>query len=189
MQRLILHDAVANWPYFADTCARKFGLQALGGFVTGWCDEQVEEVRREHDELFVGPGPQKVPPWGSVYLNEENLLVGASTRELEEFLRDRGIIYTRREIQPLDHIGLCFDALKTMLSALANETRDRRKGEEAVREFLALHFLTWAPRFVQLHMERARSGLQRGMAALACDFMETIAFMFQVEPAKRPLFI
>lgn len=50
-----------------------------------------ESLPEAFQRLFVGPYALPSPPWGSVWLDRENVLFGESTLTLRQWMRDNGI--------------------------------------------------------------------------------------------------
>lgn len=189
MAALVEHDAAATWPALADSTARPQGLEALARALSEWQPGREALRQQEHGALFVGPGPQQAPPWGSIYLSEDKLLMGPSTHDLQHFLDDHGIVYFLREDQPLDHIGLCFGALATMFEVLREAEPGDAQPAQTIVTFLQSHMLPWVRRFLELHLANATSDLQRGMALLAADFFDAAQTVFEVQPDARTLYV
>ena len=137
-------DFPAGWP--AGSPEQLEQLRA--GFASAQAPEHDAGLAREHQRLFVGPAALPAPPWGSVYLDEESVLFGDSTRALQAFAGRHGIALETGQREPLDHFGLvCW------LVAHAAEASD----EAAVHELLCEHLLPWSGRFLSL-FEEASAG-------------------------------
>lgn len=70
--------------------------------------------------LFIGPDALPSPPWGSVWLDKENVLFGDSMLALRQWMRDNGIEYQMQHNEPDDHFAtlLMMTAwLKTVFSS------------------------------------------------------------------------
>ena len=173
VHHLIAHDAAAHWPVRYDGERDQKALTKLSSALSAWQPSDTDALQSEHADLFVGPGPQKAPPWGSVYLSDDRLLMGPSTLALERFLKTRGIHYVLKENQPLDHIGLCFGILAQLLEQRLGEVAggDDVAAEEAIQTFLQDHFLTWADQCIALQLKHARSEFQTSLASLAELFL------------------
>ena len=186
VRRLIAHDAAAHWPVLSDDERYLNALTKLSHALTAWRPSDTSSLQSEHAELFVGPGPQKAPPWGSVYLSDERLLMGPSTLALERFLKARGIHYVLKENQPLDHIGLCFGILAQLLEQRLGEITGGVDvaAKEAIQTFLHDHFLTWADQCIALQLKHARSEFQNSLASLAEFFLLCLDRSF---PSKQCL--
>lgn len=122
----------------------------------GWSapDALTEEYRR----LFVGPGHKAAAPWGSVYTDKDQVVFGASTLELRDWLRRNGIAVNRNDNsdEPEDHIG-------TMLVLLAWIAGEK---PEAAEEYLREHLLPWAPHFLELMERESDQEFFQALAAL-----------------------
>lgn len=66
--------------------------------------------------LFEGQGKMPVPPWGSVYLEKDNLLMGETTADYRAFLQSLGMVFTDREREPEDQFGLMLLACSDLLA-------------------------------------------------------------------------
>jgi TorA maturation chaperone TorD len=53
------------------------------------------ELTWQFSVLFEGQGEMPVPPWGSVWLERDNLLMGDTTAEYQAFLQSQGMTLTR----------------------------------------------------------------------------------------------
>ena len=95
--------------------------------------------------LFEGQGEMVAPPWGSVYQEKENIVMGESTGRWDLFVKTYGMELTDK-IEPNDQYGL-------MLWAMAALLEDGQ--EEAVVTLLEQHML---PRTVCLSSDYYPSG-------------------------------
>ena len=64
-----------------------------------------ESLPEAFQRLFVGPYALPSPPWGSVWLDRENVLFGESTLALRQWMRDNGIHVETEQNEPEDHFG------------------------------------------------------------------------------------
>ena len=86
-------------------------------------------------DLFVGPAALPAPPWGSVYLDQEKVLFGASTFSLSTFLDRNAITFLDPDNGPKDHFGtLCWIG-----AWLASKDR-----MDVFDELMSEHVLPWA---------------------------------------------
>ncbi|CNH58025.1 TorD family cytoplasmic chaperone [Yersinia frederiksenii] len=65
-----------------------------------------EQLEYDFSVLFEGQGEMPAPPWGSVYLDKENILMGASTLQYREFLATLGLANQSTIHEPEDQFGL-----------------------------------------------------------------------------------
>jgi TorA maturation chaperone TorD len=87
----------------------------LAGAVAAWkttLSPLVAQFQAEADELSRGlaasvcrPLCAPAPPWGSVWLDRENVLFGDSTLALRQWMRDNGIQFAMQQNEPEDHFG------------------------------------------------------------------------------------
>ncbi|WP_246201516.1 TorD/DmsD family molecular chaperone [Budvicia diplopodorum] len=95
----------------------------------------------DYSVLFEGQGVMPAPPWSSVYLESENLLMGASTLAYRDFLSRQGIVTDTDNPEPDDQFGL-------MLMAFAYLIESDKP--EAAASLLSEHLLPWAGRYLEL---------------------------------------
>lgn len=180
-------DLAAEWP-LPHSAGSKLAFAALRKALAEKDFETLrQELRDEHMLLFIGLGMPLVPLWGSVFLNEENLLMGESTLKLEAFLADAGLGATLQGREPLDHLGLCLSALAVLLGRLPcgpaeGEAADRLK------EFLAQHLSPWVPRCLELLAERAQSPFYRAVGELTAALLGSLAEAYGARRVKQALY-
>ncbi len=166
----------AEWPFIDETEALPLLANIVEGAAThvaardGAADEGAsggsafgaspapDALTAEYRRLFVGPAPKAAPPWGSVYTDKDQVVFGASTLALRDWLRRNGIAVNRNDDsdEPEDHIG-------TMLVLLAWMADEK---PQAVEEYLRDHLLPWAPHFLELMEDAAELPFFRSLAAL-----------------------
>ncbi len=116
----------------------------------------------EFRRLFVGPNPMPAPPWGSVYTDKDEVVFGASTLELRQWMRERGIKRLGDEKTPEDQLGL----MLLLLSWLAQNK------PELVFEYLQNHLLTWSSHFLKELEQSAEASFYTGLARLTRSTLE-----------------
>lgn len=94
---------VAEWPY-GDDAQKQAAAQKLGLAVTG-----EETLAQAYQRLFIGPQALPASPWGSVWLDKEQVLFGDSTVALREWMRAHQVDIALSQNEPEDHIGLFDD--------------------------------------------------------------------------------
>lgn len=123
----------------------------------GQIHQSEESLGDAFQRLFVGPYALPAPPWGSVYLDKESVVFGDSTLALRQWMRENGIEPHLTQAEPEDHIGL----LLMMAAWLAENS------PALLNEFLTLHMLPWAGRYMELLRQKAEHPFYTGVAALA----------------------
>lgn len=152
MAMLALPDWVSEWPFQATTLSSVAPLMAAGQA------DKTTPVKEEFQRLFIGPYALPAPPWGSVYLDKENVLFGDSLLELRQWMRTQGFAPQTEQNEPEDHFGLML-----MLAAWLAEQGQ----QQPLDELLAWHLLPWADRYLSLFTENAANDFYRGLGELA----------------------
>ncbi|MGL5697710.1 MAG: Tat proofreading chaperone DmsD [Kluyvera sp.] len=127
----------SQWPYAVEN------EQALSAGFSAPCDEPLTEAWQR---LFIGPSALPSPPWGSVWLDRENVLFGDSTLALRQWMRENDIAFDVQQNEPEDHFGTLL-----MLAAWLVEN-DR---QPACEQLLAWHLLPWAKHFLAEFIAKA----------------------------------
>jgi TorA maturation chaperone TorD len=115
--------------------------------------EDWEEVEFAFNRLFVGPAALEAPPFASVYLDSEPLVMNETTLEVREMYASIGLESPWKNRLPDDHISLELDATLAMnhiaLQSGLAEVQELRS------RFLE-HMDRWVSRFVD-RMNKAPS--------------------------------
>lgn len=98
----------------------------------------------EFNKLFNGPQPPKAPPYSSVYLEPEPVLMGESTMQIRRLYAALGLAPPQGG-RPDDFIGYELEAW-----LILNEIIERSQDEAALtaRRWLERHLVSWLPLFV-----------------------------------------
>ncbi|MGF1757068.1 molecular chaperone TorD family protein [Photobacterium sagamiensis] len=95
----------------------------------------------DYSVLFEGLGDMPAPPWGSVYLNSENMVMGESTQAYRTILARESLAMDTGMNEPEDQFGLMLLALAALLEA---------EKSDAAAELIEHHLLPWAFRYLDL---------------------------------------
>lgn len=167
-------DLQACWPFGSDEELARIGRKrdAEG-------EESLDQISRDYERLFVGPAHLEAAPWGSVYLDPDQIVFGDSEIALRKWERERGIT-TKAEgsREPADHIGRMF----ILLAVLANERPC------LVTEYLTDHLMPWAPRYFELLGSAARTGFYRCIADLGAITLGGGSEQLGIAPRSRELY-
>lgn len=128
------------------------------------------KLRDDYMRLFIGIGMPLAPLWSSVYLDEENFLMGESCRAVEEFMAQSGLACRLNDREPLDHLGLLLSALEQYLLRTAAD-QDRT----LIRYFLQEFLLPWTPRCLELLNREAKEPFYRALGNLTSHFLDELA--------------
>ncbi len=138
-----------------------------------------ETIEQAYQRLFVGPWALPAPPWGSVWLDRENVLFGDSTLTLRQWMQSRGIAHSSAMNEPEDHIGTLL-----MLAAWLADAGQ----QQALDELLAWHLLPWAPRFLECFIENAAHPFWQGLGELTRFTLSEWRSGLLIPVAEKPLF-
>lgn len=145
------------------------------------CEEEPTDVRnlaREYQRLFIGPAHFEAPPWGSVYLDPEQVILGNSLVALRSWMRVKGIAINDGLVEPEDQVG-------KMLVLLGWLTAEK---PELVEEFLSDHLMPWVLRYLDLMEADARHPFYRGVAQLCRITLVDICRLLDVKPKELTLY-
>lgn len=140
-----------EWPFTAP------GLDALANRLAAAFNEEKAPLRETWQRLFIGPDQLPAPPWGSVWLDPDNVLFGESLLALREWMRTRGIVHLAAQNEPEDHIGTLL-----MLAAWCAESGQ----QQYLDELLAWHMMPWLPRFLSVFKKQANSPVYQSIGEL-----------------------
>ena len=139
-----------------------------------------DELAGEFSLLFEGLGEMPAPPWGSVYLDRESIVMGESTVEYRRFLAGNGIALDTQMREPDDQFGL-------MLLAFAQFMESEKF--DASAELLELHLLPWALRYLEvLQQVEGVSPFYPNLAKVAHLYLTSLVEELELSPANKPLF-
>ncbi|MTI15349.1 TorD/DmsD family molecular chaperone [Sansalvadorimonas verongulae] len=151
--------------------------QALAIMKAG-LDTHLSELSQDYADLFVGPNALLAAPWGSVYLTEDQANCGQPTLQVKAFYREYGVEIDTGENEPDDHIGLMFAFLAHLTEQGLQAAGNGGEAEPwitAAKAFLEHHILTWAPRFLTIMGENARSDFYKGGSLLCKATLDSFA--------------
>ncbi|WP_054177545.1 TorD/DmsD family molecular chaperone [Trabulsiella odontotermitis] len=144
-----------------------------------WPQPDDEALIWQFSTLFEGQGEMVAPPWGSVYLERDNLLMGESTALYRAFLRRHGIAFDGKDNEPEDQFGLMLLAWSALLE---------RGNPNAAATLLEVHLLPWAHRYLELLKRNEISPFYARLARVATLFLNDIQQRKALRPETRRLF-
>ena len=151
-----LHDAL-------DAAAREgeTGMQEL-----------LREIHLDHTYLFSMTGQSRTTPYESVDRTDDATMFGPTTLQVREAYRAYGLMFERCANEPDDHVGLEFAFAAHLLGRGA-------EGDASCladcRDFLGAHLLTFAPAYLGVLEQRARSPYYRLVARIAQATLASLA--------------
>lgn len=143
--------------------------------------EAAEVLESDYIRLFVGGGRNVLaPPWESVYVSSEPLLLQKETLEVRNWYARYGLEAANKAHEPDDHAGLEMEFL-AHLAGLALEAlneADESTFQEAIaaqQAFLQEHVLRWIPVWCGHVVEHARTDFFRGAALITRGLLAWVA--------------
>lgn len=150
-----------------------------------WCDPELIMVQRDiilnnmtdselpyqHSVLFEGQGYMPAPPWGSVYLDKENLLMGESAERYRLFLQQHNIVMQTGMNEPEDQFGLMLMALALLVES---------EQFSAAKILISDHIMPWAPRYLSLLAQNEISPFYGALATIADHYLSQITEQLQL---------
>ena len=125
------------------------------------------EAEYAFNRIFVGPGHVPAPPYASVYLDAEPLLMGRAAVSMRDLFRSMGLAVREEDNLPEDHLACELEAWLVLRSlASADDGALRRSADEALLWLLDGHMQIWIPEF--LSRARAESMPEPLSDALDC---------------------
>lgn len=140
----------------------------------------VEDLEYQFSVLFEGQGQMPCPPWGSVYLDKDNIVFGKTTAEYRNFLRQNGLEIKSESKEPEDQFGLMLLALSQLLE----------KGEaQAGMELITEHLMPWGTRYLELLVKNEVSQYYAIIAQITQDLFDSLQHEFEYKAAEKTLYL
>lgn len=138
-----------------------------------------EDLAMDFQQLFEGCEVMPAPPWGSVYLDREQVIFGETTVDYRRFLANKEMSLDTGMREPEDQFGLMLMAM----SKLA-ETND----SEAIKVMLSVHLLPWAPRYLELMQSNAKTQSYQLLGAMAQQWLTFISEELAVSVVEKKVY-
>lgn len=194
LEQLIQDDLFTELPLQSNQQALERGRELLYGWArahaNGLADEEIQSLRSEQFMLLTGVGRAIAPAWESIYLSREHLIFQEQTIQVRRWYARFGLQFERLNNEPDDHIGIELSFIAHLaglaLEALADGDEARlNELLQSQRDFLSEHLLRWAPAWVNLMLEHARSDYFRGLALLTQGVLQAAAQELRIETAEK----
>lgn len=173
LQAIRQMDVAQDWPFGEGMPL----VQAAMMLAQGQMDDP-RELDLEFQRLFHGAGERVAAPFGSVYMDRDQVMNGWTWVALCDWLRDSDIKPLYREDEPEDQFGRQL----VLAAELCNARPD------LVAEFLGDHLLCWSGHFLELFQTDRLPATYRGLAMLAGITLDDIQDILGITPAKRKFF-
>lgn len=137
-----------------------------------------DRLWNDYNQLFVGPGSLKAPPWESVYRSKDRIVFGPETLAVRKFFQSYGLEVQLLNKEPDDHIGLELEFMAYLSEeALAayEAGEDATDLLEGTERFLHEHLEQWVPNFCDDVEKEAQTDFFVGLAKLTRGWLEVDA--------------
>ncbi|WP_353243130.1 molecular chaperone [Providencia sp.] len=139
-----------------------------------------DDIAYDYSVLFEGQGTMPAPPWGSVYLEHDNTVMGESTAAYRNLLQSKGLITDTGIREPEDQFGLMLMAI----SALAEQGEN-----DAIIELLEQHLLPWAYRYLALVQQtQTENPFYPNLAKVTDVYLTDLQQQLELTPIQTELF-
>lgn len=138
-------------------------------------EETPQEIQEEFARLFRGPGHLDAPPWGSVYMDRDQVTFGRTWLELREWMRANGVASLYQEKEPEDQFG-------RMLLLAAQVCED---APQLLPELLGNHLLSWSAHYLDAFASFAGARTYCALGLLAGQTLADVQDLLGITPAKR----
>ena len=123
------------------------------------------EIEYQFSLLFEGQGSMIAPPWGSVYLDQDKLLMGESQERYRAFLQHQGLTLNTCMNEPEDQFGLMLMAYAILLE---------KHQFQAAKQLLTEHLLSWAPAYLNSLKQNQISLFYQALAIIAEQYLQML---------------
>lgn len=144
-----------------------------------WPLPDEESLIWQFSVLFEGQGDMPAPPWGSVWLERDNLLMGDTTAAYRAFLQSQGMVFDSRQSEPEDQFGLMLLACSALQEA---------GNDAAVDQLFEVHLLPWGYRYLERVQESAVSPFYTRLAAVTACYLQELEQQRALQPAVKRLY-
>ncbi|PSU02325.1 DMSO reductase [Photobacterium gaetbulicola] len=138
-----------------------------------------EELAMDFQKLFEGCEVMPAPPWGSVYLDKEQVIFGTTTLDYRRFLADKDMSLDTGMREPEDQFGLMLMAMSKLAEA---------EDSEAIKLLLSDHLLPWAPRYLELMQANASTQSYRLLGGMAEQWLAYIAEALAISAVEKKVY-
>ncbi len=137
---LLLRDFFISY----DGQTLKAAYSALDKNAVALTEQEWLEAEYDFNALFVGPQTLKAPPFASVYLEEDALVMGKSTLSIREFMANIGLSISNANNIPDDHIS-CVLELTVLLLANARASAEY---QVMLNRYVSEYIAIWVPAYI-----------------------------------------
>jgi TorA maturation chaperone TorD len=141
----------------------------------------------EYSRLFLGPYQVLAPPYGSVYMDGQNQVMGESTQDVVRRYRESGLEISLSFNNPPDHLSAELEYMEFLVykSIAAVEIGDLDELNSLIDKqisFLTSHLGLWMPEFADRISESANLEFYRVLAKISIALLaQDLAYLNQIK--------
>jgi putative dimethyl sulfoxide reductase chaperone len=136
----------------------------------------------DHAALFIGPFELSAPPYGSVYLDAENQVMGESTIRVRRIYEEANLRINQKE--PADHIAIELEFMSYLFGLEINANQKSNKKEQSRLQLLQKSFFQeylnpWIPDLCQKIETNAETEFYKLLASVLRQFSNEMTNLFE----------
>jgi putative dimethyl sulfoxide reductase chaperone len=129
----------------------------------------LQEIQVEFSKLFIGPYQLEAPPYSSVYLDNEGLVMGEATQHAIRFYVEAGLDPSKENHDAPDHISIELEFMYFLLfQGIVNENE---KFIEQSKQFINEHLALWVFSFIKKIVASTENSFYLELAKLLEKFI------------------
>jgi TorA maturation chaperone TorD len=167
-QLITIVEALVESKVLSEEC-----LQALRS-------EDEDALSAEFSRLFEGVGDMPAPPWGSVYLDKDRVVFGASTVKYRQFLELNQIELDTGLREPEDQFGLMLFAHAYLLE---------NNNIDSACELLGSHLLTWSSVYLEKLNTASELSFYKKLSTDVIDWLKYLTSEYKINVVPKKLYI
>ncbi|WP_261859232.1 TorD/DmsD family molecular chaperone [Photobacterium sanguinicancri] len=140
--------------------------------------------------LFEGGETMVAPPWGSVYLDKEQVVFGDSTVRLRQFLRANNIELNTGMREPEDQFGLMLFAISQLIeqSQAHQSQQNVSEVQQQVETLFTDHLLPWCIHYLSLVEKYSTTDTYQHLAVLVKEWCVAVQNAWQLTPLSLKVY-
>jgi len=157
-------------PFGGDDRYIRQGVKQVGFWLEDFKKDpgQLDRLRQDYLQLFIGTPRPFAPMWASVYLDEERLLFQQKTAEAGKWYRKYGLAIRRDKGMPEDYLVYELFFILALLEAYqsavkAGEPEKAQEHLHSLRVFVSEQMMPWIPLWREDVMLYGRTEYYRGL--------------------------
>lgn len=152
----------------------------FGDVVNAIESEHCDAINDDFFLLFEGGEIMVAPPWGSVYLDKEQVIFGDSTLRYRRFLKQHDIELDTGMREPEDQFGLMLFAVSQIIA--------QHQDPVLVAQLFSAHLLPWSTHYLSRVEKHAQTSSYRRLAKFAKAWSVDVQEAWQLTPATLKVY-